>query len=115
MLTNNARANRRRSSMAAAAMCAELLARKPGAAAVGASTPTRHHQRLTNVAENELLESRCADDDVSMEFDCAASDTPSSAAAPAPLRRRAVDTSDLRSCALVQTRLKQMKTVPEYR
>ena len=33
--------------------------------------------------------------------------------APAPRRRRAVDTSDLRSCALVQTRMKTWKNYPE--
>ena len=109
MLTNAARSHRRRSSLAAAAMAAELLVRKP--------TPTR----LTNVAEDEETtptrltnftedeDSQCADE-VVVESDGAASD---SLSAPMPARRRAVDTSDLRSCALVQTRLKQMRTYPE--
>ena len=40
-------------------------------------------------------------------------DSPSSPRLPAVPRRRAVDTSDLRSCALVQTKMKTWKNYPE--
>lgn len=116
MITAKAGRERRRSSLAAANMAANLLL---------TPSPVHFSPKLANLAENEDLEEE-EEDHEEPKFEIVATSLepviishgttppdPEDSEHVTPARRRAVTTSDLRSCALVQTRMKNWKTYPE--
>lgn len=122
MITAQAGRARRRSSLAAANMAANLLL---------SPTPPSFSPKLAHLAENEDLEEEdnisANDQDGSFHHNRGRGDGAVSREQYSPppdnddqsdynvtpARRRAVTTSDLRSCALVQTRMKTWKNYPE--
>lgn len=92
MISASSGRKRRNSSLAAANMALELL-----------TSPTRHAE--SSLRLNDLQETNDVNDPESA--------LTSSPVAPLPPRRRAVDRSDIRSCALVQQHMKSAKNWPE--